>query len=235
MLPTFSASCEVVPYKTHRSECCLLRLLRVQDEFLHTPVGDLAHVNFVRVAAIDLVDRSEFLVQLARMAELAQDFSIELHFVDFAVVHVGGAVRVGAIEVLVRARGYADGPWRADIEVHRLKFTVVIEDLNPAVFPVADVYVPLGVRGDRVHGMKLAGLRPSGAPGLDEFSVLVELRDARIVVAIGDEDVSIRIPRDVGGPVKIVARDSRAWQTLPRRTAARSRAGTASRPARSRT
>ena len=161
MLPTFSASCEVVPYKTHRSECCLLRLLRVQDEFLHTPVGDLAHVNFVRVAAIDLVDRSEFLVQLARVAELAQDFSIELHFVDFAIVHVGGAVRVGAIEVLVRAWGNADGPWRADIEVHRLKFTIVIEDLNPAVFAVADVYVPLGVCGDRVHGMKLAGLRPS--------------------------------------------------------------------------
>src|SRR5437660_3976239 len=67
-------------------------LPRMQSKLLDSPVGDLAHVQDVRIAAVDLMDRAKLLEQLPGFAELAEDLTVELHLVDLAVMHVAGAV-----------------------------------------------------------------------------------------------------------------------------------------------
>src|SRR5438093_8672323 len=111
---------------------------RMKDEFLHPPVGDLAYVQLVRISAIDLVHRAELFEQFARSPEFAKDLSVQLHFVNLAVIHVSGAVGIGAIEVLMGSRRDADGPRGADIGVLRLEVSVVIEDLQPPVPAISD-------------------------------------------------------------------------------------------------
>ena len=61
---------------------------------------------------------------------------------------------------------------------------------------------------------------PLRAPGLEELSVLVELGDARVAVAVGDENVAGGVPGHVGGPIEIVAGDARAGSPRPPRSAA---------------
>ena len=46
------------------------------------------------------------------------------------------------------------------------------------------------------------GVRAALAPRLHPAAVLVDLHDARVVVAVGDEDVAGEIPRDVGRPIE---------------------------------
>ena len=48
-----------------------------------------------------------------------------------------------------------------------------------------------------------------GSGGGDELAVLVILHHARITVAIGDEDVAVRVPADIGGAVERVL--ARGW------------------------
>src|SRR5436309_15472710 len=82
------------------TSCCLIRL---QLELLHPPVRELADEDLVLVAAIDFVHRPELFCELAGPSEFAQDAAVQFHLVDFAVIHVAGAVRVRAVHVLMRA------------------------------------------------------------------------------------------------------------------------------------
>src|SRR2546426_218805 len=70
---------------------------------LPPPVPDLADDQVVLRPAVDRVDDAELLRQLSRLAELADDLSVQLDLVDLAVVHALGIVRVGAVEILRRA------------------------------------------------------------------------------------------------------------------------------------
>src|ERR1700730_6635648 len=161
----------------------LLRLARVQRELLHAPVRNFTDVELIFVPAVDFVDRSEFLQLLAGLAELAEDLAIELHLVDFAVViEITGTVGVRAVEVLVRARRDTHGPRRAYVEEHRFQSAIVVEHLNAAIAAIADVHVAPRIDRDRVHGIELAGTVAQRPPRLDEHTVLVELRHARVAV-----------------------------------------------------
>ena len=51
----------------------------MQRQFLHSPIGDFAHNDFVRTAAIEFMCRPEFLQKLARRSELPDNFSVQLH------------------------------------------------------------------------------------------------------------------------------------------------------------
>src|SRR5439155_13906801 len=82
--------------------------------------------------------------------------------------------------------------------------------LDALVFPIADVDVVLGIDSDRVRQVELAGLCATLAPGLDELPVLIEFRDPGVAIAIGDEDISDRVPRHIGRTIEIVTRDARA-------------------------
>ena len=89
----------------------------------------------------------------------------------------------------------ADRPGRADVVVNRLELQIVVEHLDAAVAAVADIDVALGVRRRWcAAGSVVPGADPSGPDGLDEAAVLVVLHDARIAVAVGDEDIARRRP-----------------------------------------
>ena len=72
---------------------------------------------------------------------------------------------------------------------------------------VGDVDVAVQVNRDAVRRAELARFRAwyLAADLLHEAAVLVELHDAVVHVAVGDEDVALRIPRDVGWPAERVA------------------------------
>src|ERR1700693_5657719 len=82
--------------------CCLF--LRMQDELLHAPVQQFAHVNLVFRWARNFVDPAELFEFLARLAEPAQDFSVQAEFVDAARKGIGG------VEYLIWSGSDANGP-----------------------------------------------------------------------------------------------------------------------------
>src|SRR4029077_16269732 len=77
-------------------------------------------------------------------------------------------------------------------------FAVFIEDLNPVVGPIGDVHAAVPIDGDRMRRIELAVSRAGSSPSQQKLSVLVELYDARIAVAIADEECAVRQPGDVG-------------------------------------
>ena len=91
-----------------------------------------------------------------------------------------------------------------------LERAVVVEHLNALVAHIGDVDVALGIDGDGVGNIELAGFGTGRAPGLDELPVLVELGDAGVAVPVGDEDVAGSVPGHIGGLVEIVAGDTRS-------------------------
>ena len=78
-------------------------------------------------------------------------------------------------------------------------------DRSPTSSPAARV------EEDRVRHVELAGAVAFLAPRLDERAVLREFHDARVDVAVGDEDVAVRRDRHVRDAVErvgAVARDA---------------------------
>ena len=78
------------------------------------------------------------------------------------------------------------------------------------VAAIADVDVALRVGRDRMRRVELVLRRRRARAGelRDEAAVLVVLHDARVDVAVGDEDVALRIPRHVGRPSERYFRSS---------------------------
>src|SRR5262245_47099300 len=105
--------------------------------------------------------------------------------------------------------GDADRVRRADVGDLRLHRAVAVEHLDPLVAGVRDVDVALGVERDAVERAELTRLAAAESPRLDEMSILVELRDARVAArrrdAVGDVDVAGAIPRNVSGTDEAVA------------------------------
>src|SRR5690242_6752608 len=182
----------------------------MQGELLNTPIGDLTHVEFVFFAAINFVHGAELLQLLAGRAEFADDAAIEFHLVDFAVIEIGGAVGIGAVEILVRARCNTDGPRRADIGVLSFGIAIVIEHLDALVAAITYVNVPLRINSDGMRSIKLANRSAPSAPGLNEDAVFVKFSDAGVSVAIGDENISGSIPGHIGGAIEVISRDAGA-------------------------
>src|SRR5438094_31644 len=79
----------------------------VERQLLDAPVEQLGDVELVLGRAGDLVDPSELLDFLSRLAEYAEGFALERELVD------PPRHRVGAVKDLIRRRRDADRPWRA--------------------------------------------------------------------------------------------------------------------------
>src|SRR5215467_523530 len=186
----------------------------MEHELLHPPIEQLRDIELILARTRNLVNPPELLHFLPGLAEHAEDFALERELVD-APGH-----RVRAVQHLIRRRRDADRPWRtrrrervwtrraADHDVHILrewnvdrehaqKFSVRVEHLNAAIRPVRYVDIALRVIRDRVQDVELAGVPAAIAPRFHPSTVLVDLHDARVVVAVGDEDVAGLIPGDV--------------------------------------
>src|SRR5579871_4295028 len=110
---------------------------------------------------------SELFQLLAGLAERSQDVAIEVHFVDAALVRVGG------VKHLVRPGGDADGPRGTDVGESLEKLSITVEDLDEIVLAVSDIDVAVRVGGDGVYGMELARFGATLAPFRDPVAVLV--------------------------------------------------------------
>src|SRR5262249_15145617 len=77
----------------------------------------------------------------------------------------------------------------------------------------------LRIRSDAMRRIELALLFAGLAPGFNPVAVLIELRDARVDVAVTDEDIALRVPCDVGRLPELAVN----WR--PRRIHASPRAG----------
>jgi hypothetical protein len=67
----------------------------------------------------------------------------------------------------------------------RLVFAVAVEHLHAMVFSVGDIDKNVGVGGDVMHNVELAGIGAGLAPAHDQFAIRAEHVDAG--VAIGSE------------------------------------------------
>src|SRR5580704_4586274 len=104
---------------------------------------------------------------LARVSKFADDGAIQLHFVNLARHrgHVGDVIvgiGIGAVQILMRARGNANRPGSANLVVDRLELEIVVEDLDSPVASVPNIDIALGVGGDRVRQIELALPRSFG-------------------------------------------------------------------------
>src|SRR5262245_30314503 len=102
----------------------------------------------------------------------------------------------------MRALGDADRPRRADGVPHGFLIEIVVEDDHPRVATVGNVDEALGIDSNRVWRTELQRPVAARADRLHETAVFVVLHDARIAIAIRNEDVALRIPRDVGRTVE---------------------------------
>ena len=139
------------------------------------------------------------------MAELADDRPIELHLVDLAGDRPGArqvavGIGVGDEQVLMRALRHAGGPADADVVIRGLRLQVVVENLIAEVGAVGDIDVALTIDLETVRKRELAGLLAGllAAHLGDEAAILVELHHAVVAIAVGDENVALRIPAHIG-------------------------------------
>src|SRR6266568_8988103 len=74
-----------------------------QRDLLRPPVPDLTDPQIVLGAAVDSVDHAELFRQPARLAESADDLTVQLDLVDLAVIHAFRIIRIRAVEILRRS------------------------------------------------------------------------------------------------------------------------------------
>src|SRR5258708_28516425 len=98
--------------------------------------------------------------------------------------------------------GDGHGAGSAAIDEHGFEVSIVIENLEPLVRTIANVHIALMVHLDRVHILELPGAMASRSEGLHKIAELVEFHDPLIVVSIGDENISGRIPSHIGFTVE---------------------------------
>src|SRR3989442_3690871 len=117
----------------------------------------------------------------------------------------------------MRSGGDAQRPSRAEIGHLSDRLQIVVELLIAVVGPVGHPYVTAPVDLETVRQVEFAELLARLlASGLrDEAAVLVVLHDAIVAVAIGDEDVALRIEADIARAAEDVLLCRRVWTGRP--------------------
>src|SRR5262249_32580154 len=121
------------------------------------------------------------------------------------IVVVGGLVvgrlRIDHVQHVVFVNGDAARP--AELLPGGQKFSLLVEHRDAAVATVGHIEVILAIEGDGVRRAQLPVASPAGGKGLDEFSVLGEHHDSRVVglrlaMAFADVDVAVGGDRNTG-------------------------------------
>src|SRR5579872_2652186 len=197
----------------------------MQDQLLDTPVKQFPSVDFVFRRASQFVNPPELLHLVAHAAQNAQNLAFERQLVN-AAWHGVGAIEVlssgtgrnangpgsAVLSGQALSVGHGTHPRMDDLGWGNVdtnladKAPVGIVYHDAAVAAVTHVDVALCIGGYGVGGVQfelfgmlaILGLSPI-APLLHPIAVLVELGDARVDVAVADEDVALRVPGHVGG------------------------------------
>src|SRR5439155_4818585 len=211
----FSRAC-AIPSAPRRG---LRHPVRMQRELLYAPIQQLARPDFVFRHTRECVHPAELARFATRRAELPDELAIECELLHLTREHriridiLGLAGRdadrirpergVLAVLPLPKIRYRRHPPRRLLLRrvVPDLTHVVqiVVEDLDPAVRTVGHVHDALVVHRDAVRRAELQ--RPAAtlrAHVLDDVSVLVELVDGRVPVAVAVEEIPLRFERDVG-------------------------------------
>src|SRR5689334_4860812 len=98
----------------------------------------------------------------------------------------------------------ADSPRRADRVPDGFLIQIVVEYDHARVAAIGHVDESFAVDGDRMRRAELQRTVATRADRFHEPPVLVVLHNPGVAVAVRDENVALRIPRDVGRPMKAV-------------------------------
>src|SRR5439155_522983 len=175
----------------------------MEHQYLHPKIGKLTDKESAFPAAVDGVDRTEFLEQPSGTAEFAEDSSVRAHPIYLTRdINIVPRIGIGNIEDRIGSLGDTYRLCVAEVRKRSLEGAVVVKHLDSPVAAIAGVDVALRVHRNTQNIGELARSCASFAPGLHEFAVLIELGDARVAGAISDKDIACRVPRHIGGPVE---------------------------------
>src|SRR6266436_163308 len=199
------------------------RLGLAQNEFLHAPGFDFAQDDLVRIAAVHHVDDLEARCDFARPAEPADDRAVQLHLVDLAgdvpcAGRIAVRIGVGSEDILVGTLRDADGPADADIGEFADRLQIVVELLVAEIAAIRDPDMALAVDlhavGQEEFAERLAVFFAAGFR--QEPSLRAVFHDAVVAVAVGDENIALRVPTHIGRTAEDVFLVGRV-RTRPRR------------------
>src|SRR5262245_58920889 len=122
---------------------------------------------------------------------------------EFAAVPIQLIKLAGTVAAVNVFGGHLKAPRRTDTGNGFLEVQIRVVDLDAIVATIGNVdEVLLGIDGDAMHRVELILAGTASSNGFDPGPVLCDLNDARVVVAVGDEDIVLSIPGDVGLPVE---------------------------------
>src|SRR5215471_1377398 len=168
----------------------------MQREVLDSPVLCLSRIKLVLTHAFHFVHPVELADLLACRSKPPERLSFQIILVNFTA-------GVGAIEELLAlcvGRTNAHRPWCSNVTDDAYRIQVLIEYLDAIVATVTDVDVAFGIGRNGMGRIELSRHRSARSDRFHECSVLIEFRDARIVVPIGHKDIAIEIPGNIGWP-----------------------------------
>src|SRR5438552_3231435 len=170
----------------------------MEYQLLYPKIGELADKESVFAAAVDGVDRAEFLEQPSGTAKFAEDRSVQAHLKYLTGdIDIVPRIGIGNVEDGIGSLVDAHRLWVADVRKHGLEGAVVVKHLDPLVAAIARVDVALRVHRNTENISELAGAielehpRASvreGSHGAD--------RDGRMPRACIDENVALGIGGD---------------------------------------
>src|ERR1051326_522973 len=131
--------------------------------------------------------------QTARLAAAQAGLGPAHQFSSVPIQLIDFAVSVAGVNIF---RGHLKGPRRAYAGDGLLEVQIGVIHLNAEVAPVGDVHkILLCVHSDAVHRVELIRARPARPDRFYPGTVLAELDDAGVVIAIRHEDIVLRIDR----------------------------------------
>src|SRR5579859_1360329 len=161
----------------------------LRDPFVEARGKSVGKIDSLLIRACYLVNGVNGASHAAGVAEGAQDLAGEVHLVDPA--HAAHEHR------LIGSIGEAERPGCSRQVPNGFPISLSVENLNTAVAAVGDINDVVIVDDNTVRGIEGARLVATPAPVLDEVSILIELRHARIAVSIGDKHAAVLAPGNV--------------------------------------
>src|SRR5262245_16958752 len=118
----------------------------MEHQFLHSKVGKLTDKECVFAAAVDGVDRPEFLEQPSGTAKFAENRSVQAHPIDLTGdIDIVPRVGIGNVEDGIGSLGDTHRLRVAKIRKRGLEDAVVVEHLDALVAAIAGIDVALRV------------------------------------------------------------------------------------------